>query len=60
VIDHSFEFGQQVICDGHSDNPLTVVAVEYRPGTISFECAYWCNGDHKTVWVQSWRLTPKD
>ena len=59
-MEHTYKFGQRVICDGDQINPMVVVGILYRQeGATEFECAYWFNGDHKTVWLPSWRLTPK-
>lgn len=46
------------MADGDRDNVMIVIGVLYRPNaSVEFECAYWCNGDHKTVWVPGWRLS---
>lgn len=59
-MEHRFKFGQKVIADSDGGNPMVVIGVIYRAeGASEFECAYWCNGDHKTAWLQSWRLSVK-
>lgn len=56
---HRFEFGEKVLADGDDSNPMVVTGALYRPNAaVEFECAYWCNGDHKSVWVPGWRLSP--
>lgn len=55
---HPFAFGEKVAADGDRGNPLTVIAILYAPeAAVSVKCAYWCNGDHKEVWIDAWRLT---
>jgi hypothetical protein len=55
---HRFEFGQKVIVDNDRDNSMIVIGVWYKPeGAVEFDCAYWFNGDHKSLWMPSWRLT---
>ena len=54
---HRFAFGQHVIADGDADSKATVVGVAYYPeGAVEFQLAYWLNGEHKTLWLPSWRL----
>lgn len=55
---HQFAFGQKVIADGDGCNKMVVVGVLYRAeGAVEFQCAYWCNGDLKEVWMPAWRLS---
>lgn len=54
---HPFEFGDKVMADCDPAMPMTVIAIMYVPDhAVSVKCAYWCNGDHKELWIDSWRL----
>lgn len=52
---HAFEYGARVLVDGQ-DIGAIVTAFSYRPGLEDAEVSYWCNGDHKSVWLPLWRL----
>lgn len=55
---HAFAFGDKVVADGDISNPMVVGAFLYSPTcAVSVKCFYWCNGDHKEVWIDLWRLT---
>lgn len=57
-MDHQFPFGAKVISDGDACNKMVVIGVLYRAaGAAEYQCAYWCNGDHKEVWIADWRLS---
>jgi hypothetical protein len=56
---HPFVFGSKVIADDDASNPMTVIGILYVPeSAVSIKLAYWCNGDHKEVWIDAWRLAP--
>lgn len=57
---HRFDFGAKVLADGDDSNPMTITGVIYRPANaVEFECAFWCNGDAKSIWLPGWRLSLK-
>ena len=44
------------------DNPMLemmVTAIEYRPSGVSYELAYWLNGERRTVYLSSYLVKPK-
>lgn len=55
---HPYAFGSKVIADGDACNKMVVTGFLYRPeAALEVECAYWINGDLKSVWLPAWRLT---
>lgn len=55
--DHPFQFGERVIADGDADNRMVVTSIAYTKDAHPLvQVSYWCNGDHKEVWIAAWRL----
>lgn len=57
MVDHPFEIGDKVSCDG-DDSAMVVIGLWYRAGGTLVHCSYFANGDLKEPWIESWRLKP--
>lgn len=52
-----FGFGDKVYIDGDKSIIAVVTAFNFRTERCEVECAWFSNGDAKSAWFSSWRLS---
>lgn len=53
-----FALGDRIWIDGDTSIKATIIGILFRHTGQEAEIAWIVNGDHKTAWVATWRLSP--